>query len=130
MDKNELLVEIKTKPTAVIIKEFTKTGAKIQYNLVGEVNGKYSGSHMETAGVFQKMDGSNEWEARAIETTKDGGTIMIAAKGTRRQGTFQGEGTCMTMSPKLSWLNNLRARVKGVTDLKDGSSIMKVYAMK
>jgi hypothetical protein len=136
MEKKDLLVEIKEKSTAVIIKEFTSTGAKIQYNSMGEVKGKYSGSHIETVDVFQKMDGTNEWEVRAIETTKDGDTIKLMGKGTGRQemgsttGIFSGECTCMTMSPKLSWLNNTKVRIEGSTDLKSGEANIKVYSMK
>lgn len=136
MEKKDLIVEINEKSTAVIIKEFSQTGAKIQYNAMGEVKGKYSGSHIETVDVFQKMDGTNEYEVRAIETTKDGDTIMLMGKGTGRQemgsttGTFKGECTYMTMSPKLSWLNNKKAWIEGSNDLKSGEANIKIYAMK
>lgn len=135
MEKKELLAEIKDKFTSVIIQEFTANGAKIQFNAAGEVRGKYSGSHMETVDVLQKMDGTNEFVVRAIETTKNGDVIMISGKGTGKQEMgstvvmIKGECTYMTMSPELSWLNNKRALIEGISDLKSGEEDLKIYAL-
>lgn len=132
MEKREMLAEIKEKTSAVIIKEFNTDGALVQYNSMGEVKGKYHGNHMETVDVKLKMDGTNEWEVKAMETTKEGDVVMITGRGTGRQenaveGSFKGEVTYMTHSPRLSWLNNTKGWVEGMMDQKNGEAIMKVY---
>ena len=63
---------------------------------------------METTDVKMKMDGTNEWESRSIEMTKEGDVVMIAGKGTGKANNFSGEVTYMTNSPRLSWLNNTK----------------------
>src|SRR5450756_925784 len=98
MEKREMLAEIKEKTSAVIIKEFNADGALVQYNSMGEVKGKYHGNHMETVDVKLKMDGTNEWEVKAMETTKEGDVVMITGRGTGRQenaveGSFKDEVT-------------------------------------
>jgi DnaJ-class molecular chaperone len=135
MEKRDVLVEIKEKADAIIIKEFNKDGAMVQYNSTGEVKGKYHANHIETVDVKLNMDGTNEWEVRAMETTKEGDVVMISGKGTGRQenameGSFKGEVTYMTNSSRLSWLNNTKAWVEGMTDQKNNESNMKIYAEK
>ena len=130
-----MLFEIKEKLTSAIIKEFTSDGAMIQYNSTGEVKGKYQGGHFETVEVKLKMDGTNEWEVRALETSKEGDVVMITGKGTGKvenpmEGSFMGEVSYMTNSPRLSWLNNLKGWVEGKTDQKNNELSMKVYAEK
>jgi len=133
--KKEMLAEIKEKTDAVIIKEFNQDGAMIQYNSSGEVKGKYHANHVETVDVKLKMDGTNEWEVRAIEMTKEGDVMMITGKGTGKQeramgGSFKGEVTYMTNSPRLNWLNNTKGWVEGMTDQKTNEATMKIYAEK
>ena len=60
MEKQDMLAEIKEKVNAIIIKEFSKDGAMMQYNSMGEVKGRYHGSHIETVDVMLKMDSTNE----------------------------------------------------------------------
>jgi len=81
MEKKEMIGEIKEKTQATIIKEFAPDGAMIQYNSIGEFKGKYHASHIETVDVKLKMDGTNEWEVRAMEITKEGDVVMITGKG-------------------------------------------------
>ena len=76
MEKREPLMEVKEKNTAIIIKDFSKDGVKMQVNLSGEVKGKYNANHVETSENLLKMDGTMEWEARAMETTDDGDVIF------------------------------------------------------
>ena len=130
MEKKEMLAEIKEKTDAVIIKEFQPDGAWIEYNSSGEVKGKYHANHIETTEVKLKMDGTNEWESRAMELTKEGDVIMMTGKGTGRLNTFIGEVTYMTNSPRLSWLNNTKARIEGVTDAKANQATMKIWSEK
>jgi hypothetical protein len=123
MEKKEMIGEIKEKSTATIIKDFTADGAWVEYNSVGEFKGpKYHATHMETAEVKQKMDGTNEWELKAMEMTKEGDAIMITGKGKGmanpmkpNEGTFSGEVTFMTNSPRLSSINNTKGWVEGTT---------------
>ncbi len=127
-----MLAEIKEKTTALIIKEVNADGAMVQYNSQGEVKGKYHGIHMETVDVKLKMDGTNEWDVKAMEITKEGDVVMATGSGTGRQenvmeGSFKGEVTYMTNSPRLSWLNNTKGWVEGMTDQKNGEASMKVY---
>jgi hypothetical protein len=130
MEKKDMIAEIKERANAVIIKEFNPDGAIIEYNSSGEVKGKYQANHLETADVKMKMDGTNEWEIRAIETTKEGDVVMISGKGTGAQNNFTGEFTYMTNSPRLSWLNNTKARVEGSTDMKNNEATLKVWSEK
>jgi hypothetical protein len=130
MEKKQMLGEIKEKTQSTIIKEFAADGAMIQYNSMGEFKGKYNAVHMETADVKVKMDGTNEWELRAIETTKEGDVVMIWGKGTGKQekameGSFKGEVTFMTNSQRLSWLNNAKGWVEGMT--KNDEAMIKVW---
>ena len=135
MEKKEMLAEIKEKVNAIIIKEFNKDDAMMQYNSSGEVKGRYHGNHIETVDVNLKMDGSNMWDVKAMETTKEGDVVMIMGKGTGKQlsaltGSFEGEVTYMTNAPRLSWLNNTKGWVEGMMDQKNGEATMKVYAEK
>ncbi len=135
MEKREILVEVKAKTSAVIIKEFSKDGAIMQYNSNGEVKGKYHASHIETVDTLFKMDGTSEWESRGMDMTKDGDLIMMTAKGTGQPenmttGRFQGEVTFMTNSAKLGWLNQTKGRTEGKLDYMTGDATYKVYAEK
>ena len=130
MEKKDLLAEIKEKTDAVVIKEFSPDGAIIQYNLSGEVKGKYHANHVETTDVKMKMDGTNEWESRAMEMTKDGDMVMMQGKGTGTGNTFKGEVMYMTNSPRLNWLNNMKAMVEGVSDMKNNEATIKIYQEK
>jgi hypothetical protein len=130
MEKKDMIAEIKERTNAVIIKEFNPEGALIEYNSSGEVKGKYHANHLETADVKMKMDGTNEWEMRAMEMTKEGDVVMITGKGTGQQNNFTGELTYMTNSPRLSWLNNTKARVEGSTDMKNNIATLKVWPEK
>ena len=126
----ELMLEIQDKAIVTIIKEFTNEGAKIQFNSVGQVKGRYNAMHTETVDILQKMDGTNEWESRAIDTTSEGDIIMISGKGMGRMETFQGEYMFMTNSKNLSWLNSSKAYAEGTSDMRNGGASIKVYAVK
>jgi hypothetical protein len=134
MEKRELLAEIKEKTTTITIKEFSADGAKIQYNSMGEVKGTYHGTHIETVDVNLKTDGTNEWETRGMDTTREGDVVMITGKGTGKQeaakGSFKGEVTYMTMSPRLSWLNTTKGWIEGITDQRNSEAHIKVYGVK
>ncbi len=126
----EMILEIKEKTSVTIIKEFTENGAKIQFNSVGESKGLYEAKHTETVDLLLKMDGSSEWESRAIDVTKEGEVIMLSAKGMGRGNIFQGELSFMTGSKELSWLNNSKSYIEGSSDPQGIEASMKVYAVK
>ncbi len=126
----EQILEIKDKTAVTIIKEFMNDGVKIQFNSVGESKGRYQAQHTETVDIVQKMDGTNEWESRAIDVTHDGDIIMISGKGMGKMDTFQGEYTFMTQSPKLAWLNSSKAYAEGMTDMRSNQATIKVYAVR
>lgn len=130
MEKKDMM-EIKEKTNAVIIKEFNPDGAMVEYNASGEIKGeKYRANHVETTDVKMKMDGTNEWESKAMEMTKEGDVVMITGKGTGQGNNFSGEVTMMTNSPRLSWMNNTKARVEGTSDMKTNEATIKVWPEK
>jgi hypothetical protein len=126
----ELILEIKDKANVTIIKEFMKDGVKIQFNSMGQTDGRYSAMHTETVDIIQRMDGTNDWESRAIDSTRDGDIIMISGKGTGKMDTFQGEYTFMTNSKKLAWLNNTKGYAEGMSDMVNNQATIKVYAVR
>jgi hypothetical protein len=65
-----------------------------------------------------------------MEITKEGDVVMITGKGTGQQNNFTGELTYMTNSPRLSWLNNTKARVEGSTDMKNNEATLRVWPEK
>src|SRR6059036_3930056 len=79
--KEDLIVELKEKTTTITVKDFSPAGIRVDYNSEGEVTGMYNARHIETVSGLVKPDGSSEYEARAIDTTSDGDTILITAKG-------------------------------------------------
>jgi hypothetical protein len=132
MENREPMAEIKEKTTSVTIKEFRPDGAMMEYNAQGETKGKYHAMHTETVNVKLNMDGTNEWEAKGMDITKEGDVVMITGKGTGKQekgmeGSFKGETTYMTNSPRLSWLNNSKGMIEGMTDQKNGEATIKIY---
>jgi hypothetical protein len=134
MEKRDLLVDLKEKNTTMTIKDFSQEGVKLEVNSIGEVTGKYDATHAETSENILKNDGTMTWEARAIETTKDGDVIFVNGCGTGEplKGTevsVKGELLYLTNSPRLRWLNNTKARVEGVTDTINGEGSFKISTL-
>ncbi len=125
----EQILEIKDKTSVTIIKEFLKDGVKIQFNSVGEVEGKYSVMHTETVDILQRTDGTNDWESRAIDVTWEGDIIMVFGKGTGKMERFQGEYTYITNSKSLGWLNSTKAWAEGTSNMRSNEANIKVYAL-
>ena len=126
----EQILEIKDKNAVTIIKEVLKDGLKIQFNSMGETSGKYSAIHTETVDILQRMDGTNEWESRAIDNTREGDMVIITGKGIGRGPNFQGEYTFMTLSKNLAWLNGMKTYIEGASDMTGMGANIKVYSMK
>jgi porphobilinogen deaminase len=113
MSKGESIVELKSKNTTTTIKDITPVGVRLEFNSEREVKGSFNAAHMETVSVLAKSDGTNEWEAKIIEMTKDGDMVIAMSKGTGRQesptvGRFEGDVTFQTSSKKLAWLNTTK----------------------
>ncbi len=130
--KEELLGEVKEKTTTITVKDFTPAGVRAEYNQQGEVKGRYNATHIETVTVLFKPDGTAEYESRGIDSTIDGDTILLTAKGKGKGETptkisFEGETTFQTASKKLAWLNNVKARHQGTANPVTGEASYKLY---
>lgn len=116
--KEELIAEVKEKATTITIKDFTPAGVRAEYNVQGEVKGRYNAMHVETVTTLLKPDGTVDYEGRGVDTTSDGDVVLVTAKGKGRQETpsrisFEGETIFQTASKKLAWLNNTKGRHEG-----------------
>lgn len=117
------------------IKEITPHGVRMEINDQGQVTGKFNGNSLNTVNVFLKPDGTNEWEGKGIQTSRDGDMVVISSRGTGHMsspttGMWQGEAFFMTQSPKLAWLNNTKGWIEGSGDMVQGTYKGKVYAKK
>lgn len=135
ISKGELLFEIQGKTISRTVKEISPHGVRLQMNNEGQVTGKFNGGEINTINVFLKADGTNEWEAKGIQNSRDGDMIVVSSRGTGRisgpnTGSWQGEAIFMTQSPKLAWLNNTKGWVEGSGDMAQGTYKGKVYAKK
>jgi len=130
--KENLIAELKEKTTSITIKDFSPAGIRVDYNSEGEVTGMYNARHIETASGLVKPDGSSEYEARGIDTTSDGDTILITARGKGRVETptssrLEGEHTFQTASKKLAWLNKVKGRHEGTYNPATGEVSIRLY---
>jgi hypothetical protein len=128
----ELLGEIRGKTVTRTIKEITPLGVRLELNNEGKfVGGKYVANRIETVSVFQKLDGSLEWESRAIDVTAEGDTIVSSGRGTGKATgpvtiSAEGDTVYMTQSPKLAWLNTTKGRVEVTANNQTGEFEIKV----
>ncbi len=128
----ELLGEIRAKVVSQTIKEITPLGIKIEFNGRGEfAGGKLNSVHTETVNLFQRTDGTFEWETKALERTREGDIAVVSARGTGRSTgpttvSGEGEGIYLTQSPSLSWLNGLRTKAELNANLDSGEYQVKV----
>ena len=133
--KGELLFEIQGKTVSSAVREITPHGLKLEMNDEGQTTGKFNGQGINTTTVFLKTDGTNEWEGKGFQTSKDGDMLVISARGTGRMtgpstGTWQGEVAFMTQSPKLAWLNTTKGWLEGEGNMAQRTFHGKVYAKK
>jgi hypothetical protein len=130
----ELMGEIRGHIVSRSIKDITPLGVRLE--LINEaqfVGGKYNATHLETVNMFQKVDGTLEWESKAVETTVDGDFVAINGRGngklTGPTGVWaEGEFVYMTRSPKLSSLNGTKSRLEVTANMKTGDFDIKVYS--
>jgi len=134
--QEELLGEYHGKVVTTTIKEISPTGIRLEINEQGHLKGKqYDANHTETTSITVKLDGTSEWESKAIETTKEGDIVVATGGGTGRNTApnmvaWQGKMQYMTQSPKLSWLNNATVRVEGNSNIANGEISGKFYHKK
>jgi hypothetical protein len=132
LSKGELIGEIRAKVVSTTIKELTPLGAKLQYNGEGGLTGaKINSRHLETADIFQKTDGTFEWETKAIESTMEGDMVVASVRGSGKftgPTTLSGEGAglFMTQSPRLAWLNGQNVKVEVTGNLASGDYQVKI----
>jgi hypothetical protein len=130
----ELLGEIRGHIVSRSIKDITPLG--VRFELINEaqfVGGKYTAAHLETVIMFQKIDGTLEWESKAVETTVEGDFVAINGRGNGKLSgptsvRAEGDFVYMTRSPKLSWLNGTKSRLDVNADMKTGEFEIKVYS--
>ncbi|HXQ91418.1 MAG TPA: hypothetical protein VN739_00320 [Nitrososphaerales archaeon] len=130
----ELMGEIRGHIVSRSIKDITPLGVRLE--LINEaqfVGGKYTATHLETVNMFQKVDGTLEWESKAIETTVEGDFVAINGRGNGKVTGptslwAEGEFAYMTKSPKLSWLNGTKSRLEVDANMKTGEFELKVYS--
>ena len=136
MQKGELLGELRGKMLSTTIKDITPLGIRLEINDQAQFTGtKYNANHMETVTVFQKTDGSSEWETKGIGMTKEGDMVVVSGRGkgkntTPTSSTLDGDVVFMTQSPRLSWLNTTKGWVEGSGNQVTGEFSAKVYAKK
>ena len=70
----------------------------------------YHSNDTSTTTVWNKTDGSSEWESKGIQMTHEGDFIACWGKGTGKptgptSQMWEGEMHFMTQSPKLAWMN-------------------------
>jgi hypothetical protein len=130
----ELLGEIRGKTVSRSIRDVTPLGVRIELNNEGKfAGGKYIANHIETVKVFQNLNGSLQWETKALEMTAEGDTVVISARGTGKAtgpSTIwaEGEAVYMTQSPRLAWLNTTKARLEISANNETGEFEIKVYS--
>lgn len=135
MAKGELLFEIQGKTASRTIKEVTPHGVKMEMNDEAQATGKYNANVLTTTTVFLKPDGSNEWENKAIQNTREGDMVVALGRGTGHStgptsASWQGDVVFMTQSPRLAWLNTTKGWIEGSGDMAAGTFRGKVYAKK
>ncbi len=133
--KGELLFELREKTTTVTIKDFTPAGVRSEYNLQGQVKGKYEAMHLETVTVLGKPDGTFEFEVKGMDATIDGDTVLITSHGTGWQDAsttakFKSQDSYQTNSRKLAWLNSTKSQTEGTYNFATGELEAKIYSKK
>ncbi len=136
MQKGELLFDVKEKVTSVTLREFTAQGARIDFNLEGQVSGRLNGLRMSTHNVLLKADGTAEGDSRTLLFTKDGEPVFLIGKVKARlidptpKTSVEEELSFQTPSQKLAWLNTTKGWSEGTHNFATGEFNAKVYTQK
>jgi hypothetical protein len=130
----ELLGQISGKTVSRSIKEITPLGVRLELNNEGQFAGaKYNAAHMETVNLFQNLDGTLEWDVKALENTAEGDYVVINGKGSGKitgptSLWAEGQTVYMTRSPRLSSLNETKGRIEVNSNTATGEFTIKVYS--
>jgi hypothetical protein len=112
----EKVFESKQKATATAVKAVGPEGVTIEQSWTGEVKGLgraqgLIGTITGTGTYVQTIGGSARGSAQGLIITKEGETVVYKTNGVGKtegnKGKFAALTTYMTVSPKLSWMNNL-----------------------
>ena len=133
--KGELLGEVKGKTISWTIKAVTPDGINIDSNDEGQFSGKWNGGHVETVDVWLKADGTTPWSVKGFQATPEGDVVAFTGSGNGKlagqgKGTWWGECTMMTGSPRLAWLNGKKVWVEGQGNQISKEFWIKLYAIK
>jgi hypothetical protein len=128
----EPILESNSKIAGTTIRDISQNGIKMEINSMGETKGKYHSNDISTTTVWNKTDGTSEWESKGIQNTRDGDFIAVWGKGTGKSTgptaqSWEGEMHFMTQSPKLAWMNTANFWIQGSGDMAKGESHAKIY---
>ncbi len=131
----ELVGELTENVTSTTIKEFGRQGVRLSQNNQGRMKGLYDATHMDTAEVLVKPDGTFESEIKGMEMTTEGEAILLQGRGTGRMTSptmmrLEGSATCQTASKKFAWLNSAKIRWEGTGDTNTGEGKAKFFAQR
>ena len=116
IEKEQLIAEVSGDIINRNIVDVSPDRIRLQNSGKALVQGRLAGAHVETMTILWKTDGTNVWETRIFESTKDG-PVYIIGYGTGKQGgpgiaSYTGEFTFLHTSPAIG-LKSLKARVEG-----------------
>jgi hypothetical protein len=132
--KGELKGEFHGKRITATIKEISPTGIRMETNEEGQIKeGKFDFQYMHTNSALLKQDGTMEWEAKGIASTKDGDMMAYWGNGTaqstgQNNAAWEGEIHRMSTSPRLSALNNTTVWIEAKGSIATGEYSGKSYA--
>jgi len=133
--KGELIGEVRGKTVTTTIKEISPLGVSISNNSIGQLTGKYSAAQTQTVNVILNLDGSSQYEMKAIQNTMEGDFVVVTSRGSGKATgpatvAFEGEAVFMTQSKKLAWLNTSKCWIEGTANNVTGEFQAKFYTQK
>jgi len=133
--KGDLILQTHAKNVTTTVKDISPTGIKFDVNSEVRTTGKIKAKGLSTVTIWQKTDGTAEWENKEVLTTAKGDSIAVWGKGTGKSTgptttAWEGETQFMSQSPRLSWLNNMKCWEEGSADQTKAVSHAKVYQQK
>ncbi len=133
--KGDLLLETRSKTVTTTVKDISQSGIKFDINSELQTTGKIKARGLSTVSVWQKTDGTSEWENKGMLTTAEGDFLAVWGKGTGKNTgptitAYEGETHFMSQSPKLAWLNNVKAWTEGTTDQTKPEHVGRIYQQK
>ncbi len=133
--KGDLLLETRSKTVTTTVRDISQSGIKFDINSEVQTTGKIKARGLSTVTVWQKTDGTSEWENKGMLTTAEGDFIAVLGKGTGKNTgptttAWEGETHFMSQSPKLSWLNNVKGWAEGTADQTKAESVARIYQQK